>query len=336
MSALNIIEDQLTETPLNKVKVTQLIDNRYPMNPYPIGWYVVANSHEIKKGKLKNVHYFGQDLVIFRGENGGISVIDPTCPHLGAHLGKGGCVKGNHIRCAFHGWEYDQKGICRNIPYSTRIPQKARVNTWHSAEGQGLIFVYYHPNKLSPEDAPPFMPELDSTEWSRLSMGRLLKVKVHVQELAENTVDTAHFGELHSMGVPCNMEIEYGKTRANIKQELHYNRFGLNLKYFLHVEQVRLGNVINRVSWGKVRFISLISNTPIDEEYIHTRMAVSYRMRFNFLNKWILGPLSNLYIRHEFKKDIPIWREKAYHVKPMLCHADGPIPQLRAWAKQFY
>ena len=41
---------------------------RHPF-PIPNGWFAVAFSDEIAAGELRAVHYFGRDLVLFRGES---------------------------------------------------------------------------------------------------------------------------------------------------------------------------------------------------------------------------------------------------------------------------
>ncbi len=53
---------------------------------------------------MKALHNFGVDLVLFRTESGKAVGTDPYCPHLGAHLGYGGQIEGETIRCPFHHW----------------------------------------------------------------------------------------------------------------------------------------------------------------------------------------------------------------------------------------
>ena len=38
--------------------------------PIPSGWFAVAHSHEIAVGEVQKVHYFGQDLVLWRAASG--------------------------------------------------------------------------------------------------------------------------------------------------------------------------------------------------------------------------------------------------------------------------
>ena len=55
--------------------------------PIPVGWYCVSYSDELAIGEVRNVHYFDRDMVLFRTESGAVGLVDPACPHLGAHLG---------------------------------------------------------------------------------------------------------------------------------------------------------------------------------------------------------------------------------------------------------
>ena len=89
--------------------------------PLPIGWYCVAEEAELAAGELRRVRSFGQELVLWRGENGEPHLWDAYCPHLGAHLGVGGKVEGDGLRCPFHAWKFDGSGRCIEIPYAKRI-----------------------------------------------------------------------------------------------------------------------------------------------------------------------------------------------------------------------
>ena len=87
---------------------------------YPRGWFQVANPSDLAPGTVEKLHYFGQELVLFRTESGYAHVFDAHCAHLGAHLAVGGVVKDECLRCPFHGWEYDSSGQCVAIPNSNR------------------------------------------------------------------------------------------------------------------------------------------------------------------------------------------------------------------------
>src|SRR5262245_331778 len=97
---------------------------RYPFTPYPNGWFRLAYSHEVARGQILRTSALGQELIVFRGEDGVAAVIDAFCPHLGADLAAGGKVKGNAVACPFHAWEFAGDGRCVKIPYCEKIPKK--------------------------------------------------------------------------------------------------------------------------------------------------------------------------------------------------------------------
>ena len=85
------------------------VSERYPMSPFPAGWFRVATASEVKVGQVTPLHYFGRELALFRSESGTLRLVDALCPHLGAHLGIGGRVEGEQLRCPFHGWAFSGK-----------------------------------------------------------------------------------------------------------------------------------------------------------------------------------------------------------------------------------
>ena len=38
----------------------------------------------------------------------------------------------------------------------------------------------------------------------------------------------------------------------------------------------------------------------------------------------------------QFERDIPIWSKKTFVAAPLAVRGDGPLPQFRRWAQQFY
>ena len=169
---------------------------RFPFPPYPDGWFQVAYSHELASGDIMPLRYFGRDLVLFRDEPGDAHLLDAFCAHLGAHLGHGGKVVGDSIECPFHAWKFNGEGRCTEVPYASKIPPKANIEPWEVREVNGLIMAWYHGTGDPPSWEPPVLEEYGDDAWTPYET-RSWTIRTHNQEMAENSVDAAHFRYLH-------------------------------------------------------------------------------------------------------------------------------------------
>src|SRR3989338_4067223 len=106
------------------------------------GWYWVLRSDKLKPKKAVAVKLMGRDLVVYRTDQGKPVILDAYCPHMGAHLAQGK-VHGSSIRCMFHNWKYNSKGICEEIPsLGGRCGVDARVKMWPCDDRYGLIWIW--------------------------------------------------------------------------------------------------------------------------------------------------------------------------------------------------
>ena len=92
---------------------------------YARGWYVIGHTSSVGI-KPRALNVFGTKLVAYRGKDDGeVHILDAYCPHMGGDL-CGGEVKGNSVICPFHLWSWGADGVCDDIPYANKIPQKGR------------------------------------------------------------------------------------------------------------------------------------------------------------------------------------------------------------------
>lgn len=305
--------------------------------PLPNGWFALAWSKELGEGDVKPVQYFGEELVLFRTRSGQARVVDAFCAHLGAHLGHGGRVMGETIRCPFHGWQYDgQSGACTTIPYCERIPAKARVRAWDVLERNGMIFAWYHAEQKPPEWQMPLMPEIGHAEWSEPRTFELV-LPAHVQDTHENNNDPVHFQFVHrSLETPPS-SIEYSADGRHYRIVSDFVAQGAWAAYLEKSKLVRdsWGLGLTAVRTEGIPGAGLLmysSTTPIDEKHVHSR--------------WLLTATKNIvdFFGEEFmtgltqgvQQDIPIWTNKVHRARPVLCEADNYLAEFRKWARQFY
>jgi 3-ketosteroid 9alpha-monooxygenase subunit A len=307
---------------------------RFPF-PLPDGWFAVAFSDEIGRGDLRPIHYFGEELVLFRGEDGAARVFDAYCAHLGAHLGHGGRVEADGVRCPFHAWRYDGSGRCVEVPYAKKVPPKARIRAWEVRERGHQIVVWRHAGGEPPRFELPEIPELDSPEWTAPERREWI-VRSQPQELAENTVDEAHFRYVHgtnAVPVTESAEIDGHVLRVISRNRVQTPRGEQEGR--IEIQAHGFGYGFTRFS-GIADLLVVTSGTPIDEERVHMRLQFSVRKLANSDATRGVGKAFIGEIERQFAQDIPIWEHKAHWERPLLCDGDGHIALLRRWARQFY
>jgi len=302
--------------------------SRYPFGSYPTGWFFALESRQLPIGAAVPLRYFGQDLVAYRTEQGRAVVLDAHCPHLGAHLGYGGVVDGEGIRCPFHAWRFDVEGRCDDVPYDGgRRPPRVGLRRHRVHETSGLILLHHDEGDREPSWQMPDLPEWGRPGWVGYESFEW-RVRMHAQELAENIPDTAHFKTVHDAPFTPGAEI---KIDGHVyRQRSLYVETG---ESFTEQEAFGLGLVWVRTG---ERLTFLTCTTPIDEEYTWFRMLFLVDGGSGATE---LSPNERVLVRSvadSAGRDVVIWGNKVYRDKPPLVPGDGPINQLRMWARQFY
>jgi nitrite reductase/ring-hydroxylating ferredoxin subunit len=306
---------------------------RFPF-PLPDGWFPVAWSDELATGEVRPLRYFGTDLVAWRAEGGAVRVFDAFCPHLGAHLAHGGRVMGDTLRCPFHGWRFDGAGSCIEVPYARRIPPRARVRAWPVCEKNGLVAVWHHSRGEPPVWEIPDVPEYGSPEWTPFERREWI-VRSRNQELAENTVDQAHFKYVHGTSTVAETEFRTDGPVLEVvsKSKMETPRGVVDGRIEIRTHGFGFGVTRFR---GIVETVLITAGAPIDLESVHMRLSFSVRKLANSDATKGVGRAFIAEVEKQFSEDIPIWENKVHWEKPLLCDGDGPIAMLRSWGRQFY
>jgi nitrite reductase/ring-hydroxylating ferredoxin subunit len=120
-------------------------------------WNPVALGRDIPSGTSAGVILDGREIALWRDLQGTIHAWEDRCPHRGMKLSFG-FVRGDHIACLYHGWEYGADGRCRRIPAHPEldVPATIRVPTYAVTEASGVIWVA--PSGPGQQDKPADMP----------------------------------------------------------------------------------------------------------------------------------------------------------------------------------
>jgi len=311
--------------------------------PVPFGWFFVAYADELAPGEVKPLHYFGRDLVLFRSTSGAAALLDAFCPHLGAHLGYGGRVDGENLRCPFHAWAWTRDGRCADIPYARRIPPRLlegpALGSLPVVERGGIVWAWHHPAGEKPGFEVIELPELSAPDWVSLERHQW-RFRSNPQEIAENGVDPAHFRYVHRMDAVPEGETRYdGVVRRSVVEgpKTIVDPGGRERSFRTRVETVQngAGQKWTRFS-GLSESLLLTLVTPVDSQQVELRFAFTWRRVAEDSFEAALLRQSVAAIVAGVEDDIAIWSHKLHRSRPLLCDGDGPIPEFRRYFSQFY
>lgn len=322
---------------------------------YPNGWFVVAESRDFKLKSVRPVNALGQSLVVFRGENGIVSILDAYCPHLGANLGVGSRVLANCIECPFHGWRFKgSDGTCAGIPYSDKIPTMAKVRKWESREVNGYIYLWHHAENELPYWEPVEVKEITSGLW--VYRGRLEHyVRAHIQELPENGADWAHLAQVHGANLCLGADLRNFSSRL-LNCAVHVWSATWSASSEPHISEIDVEHTMKLC--GKFNLVTIKAKVnQIGPATVQLSFSTPFGQAMLFHNVTPVEPLlqkvthalycdpsmpvlySKLILIGEaimIERDMMIWNHKQFLTKPLLIKEDKYIPKMRRWYSQFY
>src|SRR5438046_1635247 len=122
-------------------------------------WQPVAVAGELPTGGPPvPVTVLGEELVLFRDEQGQPGLLGLHCSHRGADLSYGRLEDGG-LRCIYHGWLYDRAGRCLQQPgepAGSSFHEKIKHRAYPCQEAGDAIFAYMGPGQ------PPLQPNYEA------------------------------------------------------------------------------------------------------------------------------------------------------------------------------
>ena len=157
-------------------------------------WHPIAGSAQLNADNpTKQVRLLGEDLVLYRDSSGTIGCIEPSCAHRKANLSYG-VPEENGIRCAYHGWIFNEHGQCvdqPSEPEGSKFKEKVRIKAYPAHELGGLVWVYMGPLPA------PVLPKWDVLSWEGHKDNWSTLLPCNWLQCQENSLDPLHFQWLH-------------------------------------------------------------------------------------------------------------------------------------------
>jgi phenylpropionate dioxygenase-like ring-hydroxylating dioxygenase large terminal subunit len=305
---------------------------RYPFPAYSNGWSRAALSEDLPVGGVVPLRYFGRELVLFRTESGAARVLDAHCRHLGAHLGLGGRVDGEGIRCPFHAWRWEGDGRCSDVPYAKRVPPGALMGAWPVCERNGFVFIHYHGDGDPPGEEIPEIPECSDPEWSPFTRLRW-KIRARSYDMGENAVDDVHFRYLH--GAASQPKTRRGKVRGSTSNLSTMKLDTPQGQVDGSIESANVPGMGLVYVRGICDTLIVMTATPIDGEYVDQMFSYTQKVGQDPVRAK-LGQALLRDLEKQMNEDIVMFEHKRYFTQPLLVPEDGPIADYRRRSRKNY
>ena len=234
-------------------------------------WQPICCAYELKSGQALPLKILGEEFTIYRSASGTPYLVGPRCAHRGTKLSIG-WVEGECIRCFYHGWKYDGRGLCVEQPAEGQsFTDKVRVPSYPVEEYIGLIFAYLG------EGAPPPLPRYARFETAEicLDVAALRRICNYFNNI-DNSLDSVHVRFVHQrhrdsvddhvvLGDPV---ISVEESEWGVKRYAKYPN-GKDVTFFFGMPNI---NFINGqvVDPGIKRADVMVFKVPVDDEnHIH-------------------------------------------------------------------
>jgi phenylpropionate dioxygenase-like ring-hydroxylating dioxygenase large terminal subunit len=326
-----------------------------PLSMKPTGWFQVAWSEELSIGEVKPLHYLGQELVLYRTEDGIARVLDAYCEHLGAHLGYGGTVSEDCIVCPFHGWRWDPDGRNTEVPYQARPNRARRVRAWPVCELNESIFIWHDLEAREPLfDVPDVFAAFDDGAVAAKyyvaypeGICSRERVPLHPQYVIENGVDFAHFKFVHKAHqVPRLLHQEFSDWAFSAEFEMSFpaprGAVTSTTDGLVHggVQALNVGLGLGySVAWSADRMRLQVAVTPVDDETSDIRSTVWLeRLPGDVRDHQPPEMEGRMRIANrQFLADVHIWEHQRYTDPAGLAAQEvRGFTAVRRWATRFY
>lgn len=158
-------------------------------------WYVAAWSHDIDRA-LKAETFLGENLVLYRKQDGTPVALEDACPHRKLPLSDG-ALKGDAVQCGYHGLTFDGAGTCIAAPtQKDAIPKRATVKSYPVVDRYRFLWIWMgDPEKADP-DAIFNIENFDDPTWGKTD-GGVLDIDCNYLWVVDNLLDPSHVAWVH-------------------------------------------------------------------------------------------------------------------------------------------
>jgi hypothetical protein len=243
---------------------------------------------------------------------------------------------------------FDENGKCVKVPYGNgKIPSNAKTKVWKSLEKNKFIYFWYHANNEEPHWEPTKVEGADTNHHVIHGTAEHY-IDVHIQDIAENGVDLAHFNRIHGctklFGIPVLYWTYKGSIEVGEGEKSHICRYPLNSRLVLFGWETFYSIDITIQQDGPSSFYTTFKLPILGSFYVyHSPLPVKpmqQKMQTAVFGPWwvpkIVGKLILREAGNQIDNERHIWAYKRFNSNPVLVNGDGKVGVFRRFFGQFY
>ena len=158
-------------------------------------WYVAGLSDEVTR-TLTPRRFLGEDVVLFRRQDGSPAALEDACPHRKLPLSMG-TLDGDRVVCGYHGLTFDGTGACVAAPTQPdAIPRRAAVRSYPVADRYGFLWIWMGDAERADSDDIFDIPHYGDPAWTATPRGRM-EIACNYLWVVDNLLDPSHVAWVH-------------------------------------------------------------------------------------------------------------------------------------------
>ena len=157
-------------------------------------WYVAAIASEIGR-RLITVRILGDEIVLYRTEQGRPVALEDACPHRKLPLSRG-YLRGDAVECGYHGLTFNCSGQCIDGGTQEKIPARATVRSYPITDKWGLVWIWMGAPELAHEGEIVQIDNFDDPRW-HITAGDSMICRCNYLWLTDNLLDPSHVAWVH-------------------------------------------------------------------------------------------------------------------------------------------
>ena len=275
-------------------------------------WHISCESKSIAR-RPHAFQAFDKKLVAFRGANGNVAVLDDRCAHRNAPL-SAGFIDGELLRCPYHGWGYNNKGVAEDIPacpVQSPIAKKPCVKSYSAIEQDGYVWFALTDSPAAEKPLP--FAHIQDNGWTTFRMNTLFDGSV--ESCLENFLDCPHATFVHKFwfrkptAKPVHTEVSTTSDGAIVSYfdepregSVVWNSLSKSSSTMEHTDRFIAPSTtkVDYIFSDQRHYIITSSCTPISDTKTAVYTVITFKFgRIGWLVRLFFEPLSRRIIRQD-------------------------------------